>query len=195
MKKLVWGALVLVIIALDRPFSGDAAADAKAVMRAIRNGHLYVAIAGVAEPASFDFSAANERGTVHAGDEIAGLHAGGAGGRVGHHAGHAPIGGGFVETESGAAAGLRRYRFWRYTVKRHAAVFLIEGHTDANGSDAANLDLSKRRSAAVRDVLAGRFKIAGDRLVADGKGERVPKATNDTAEGRAQNRRVELTRQ
>ena len=71
----------------------------------------------------------------------------------------------------------------------------IEGHTDGLGSDAANLDLSKRRSAAVRDVLAGRFKIAGDRLVADGKGERVPKATNDTAEGRAQNRRVELTRQ
>ena len=71
----------------------------------------------------------------------------------------------------------------------------IEGHTDGLGGDAANLDLSRRRSAAVRDALVSRFKIAGDRLVADGKGERAPKATNDTPEGRAQNRRVELTRQ
>lgn len=71
----------------------------------------------------------------------------------------------------------------------------IEGHTDGLGSEAANLDLSKRRSAAVRDALVGRFKIAADRLTTDGKGESVPKAANDTAEGRAQNRRVELTRQ
>ena len=71
----------------------------------------------------------------------------------------------------------------------------IEGHTDGIGSDAANLDLSKRRSAAVRDALVTRFKIGGDRMVADGKGESVPKGANDTAEGRAQNRRVELTRQ
>ncbi len=71
----------------------------------------------------------------------------------------------------------------------------IEGHTDGLGSEAANLDLSKRRSAAVRDALVGRFKIAGERLSTDGKGESAPKAPNDTAEGRAQNRRVELTRQ
>ena len=71
----------------------------------------------------------------------------------------------------------------------------IEGHTDGLGSEAANLDLSKRRAAAVRDSLVGRFKIAADRLSTDGKGETRPKATNDTPEGRAQNRRVELTRQ
>ncbi|HEX8026890.1 MAG TPA: OmpA family protein [Vicinamibacterales bacterium] len=71
----------------------------------------------------------------------------------------------------------------------------IEGHTDGLGSDVANLDLSKRRSAAVRDALVTRFKVAGDRLIAEGKGETVPKATNDTAEGRARNRRVELMRQ
>lgn len=71
----------------------------------------------------------------------------------------------------------------------------IEGHTDGVGSEAANLDLSKRRSAAVRHALVNEFKIAGDRLVADGKGESAPEATNATAEGRAQNRRVELTRQ
>ena len=71
----------------------------------------------------------------------------------------------------------------------------IEGHTDGVGSDAANLELSRRRSAAVRDALVGGFKIGADRLSTDGKGESVPKAANDTPEGRAQNRRVELTRQ
>ena len=82
------------------------------------------------------------------------------------------------------------------TLKRNPAWKLrIEGHTDGLGSDAANLDLSKRRSAAVRDALIGRFTIAAERLSVDGKGESAPKASNDTAEGRAQNRRVELTRQ
>ena len=82
------------------------------------------------------------------------------------------------------------------TLQRNAAWKLrIEGHTDGIGADAANLELSKRRSAAVRDALVARFKIAPDRLTTDGKGESAPKATNDTPEGRAQNRRVELTRQ
>ena len=71
----------------------------------------------------------------------------------------------------------------------------IEGHTDGLGNDAANLDLSKRRSAAVRAALVSRFKIDGGRLLAEGKGEVEPKASNDTADGRAQNRRVELIRQ
>jgi outer membrane protein OmpA-like peptidoglycan-associated protein len=82
------------------------------------------------------------------------------------------------------------------TLKRNPAWKLrIEGHTDGLGSDAVNLDLSKKRSAAVRDALISRFAIAAERLSADGKGEAVPKAGNDTAEGRAQNRRVELIRQ
>jgi outer membrane protein OmpA-like peptidoglycan-associated protein len=82
------------------------------------------------------------------------------------------------------------------TLQRNAGWKLrIEGHTDGIGSDAANLDLSKRRSAAVRDALIGRYKVDGGRLSADGKGESAPKATNDTPDGRAQNRRVELTRQ
>ena len=71
----------------------------------------------------------------------------------------------------------------------------IDGHTDAPGSDAANLDLSKRRSEAVREALITRYRIAADRLSAAGRGESSPKATNETPEGRAQNRRVELTRQ
>jgi hypothetical protein len=60
----------------DRPLSGDAAADARVVMRAIRAGHLYTAMDGAATPASFEFTATNERGTVHQGDEL------GAGGPV-----------------------------------------------------------------------------------------------------------------
>jgi outer membrane protein OmpA-like peptidoglycan-associated protein len=71
----------------------------------------------------------------------------------------------------------------------------IDGHTDAMGTDAANLELSKRRSEAVRDALITRHRIAARRLSAAGSGEASPKATNDTPEGRAQNRRVELTRQ
>jgi len=70
----------------------------------------------------------------------------------------------------------------------------VEGHTDAVGSAAANLELSARRSAAVRTVLADRFGIAAGRLSSRGFGANVPRDTNDTAEGRARNRRVELVR-
>jgi hypothetical protein len=54
----------------ERPFSGDAAADARVLMRAIRTGHLYTAVDGAATPASFAFTAANEHGTVNEGDEL-----------------------------------------------------------------------------------------------------------------------------
>ncbi len=70
----------------------------------------------------------------------------------------------------------------------------IGGHTDNIGSDAANLDLSRRRSQAVRAALVERFGIDAGRLTAAGYGEGAPKDTNDTPEGRARNRRVELVR-
>jgi hypothetical protein len=54
----------------DRPFSGDAPADARVLMRAIRSGHLYTAVDGAATPASLTFSATNEHGTVNQGDEL-----------------------------------------------------------------------------------------------------------------------------
>ena len=54
----------------ERPLSGDAAADTRILMRAIRTGHLYTAVDGVATPASFDFTASNEHGSVHEGDEL-----------------------------------------------------------------------------------------------------------------------------
>lgn len=81
-------------------------------------------------------------------------------------------------------------------MQRHADWRLnINGHTDSIGGDsAANLDLSRRRSEAVRQALISRFGIAADRLSSGGHGAASPKDTNDTPEGRARNRRVELSR-
>jgi outer membrane protein OmpA-like peptidoglycan-associated protein len=68
----------------------------------------------------------------------------------------------------------------------------IVGHTDSDGEDAANLDLSKRRAASVKTALVGEFKIDAARLDVDGKGESQPIDKNDTAAGKANNRRVEF---
>jgi outer membrane protein OmpA-like peptidoglycan-associated protein len=70
----------------------------------------------------------------------------------------------------------------------------IEGHTDSVGGAGYNLDLSTRRSAAVEDALVTRYHIAAQRLSTAGYGFTRPKASNDTPEGRALNRRVELVR-
>jgi outer membrane protein OmpA-like peptidoglycan-associated protein len=70
----------------------------------------------------------------------------------------------------------------------------VEGHTDAIASDAYNLDLSQRRAAAVKAALTGRYQIAAGRLSTAGFGESSPKDRNDTLEGRARNRRVELVK-
>jgi outer membrane protein OmpA-like peptidoglycan-associated protein len=69
----------------------------------------------------------------------------------------------------------------------------IQGHTDAIGDPAYNQDLSQRRAEAVRDYLVGKG-VAADRMTAVGYGLTKPIASNKTAAGRAQNRRVELTR-
>ena len=68
----------------------------------------------------------------------------------------------------------------------------IVGHTDADGDEAANLDLSKRRAAAVKSALVNEFKIDANRLDTDGKGESQPIDKNDSAAGKANNRRVEF---
>ena len=68
----------------------------------------------------------------------------------------------------------------------------IIGHTDADGQDAANLDLSKRRAAAVKIELAKLFGVNADRLVTDGMGKSQPVAPNDTPVNKALNRRVEF---
>ena len=67
----------------------------------------------------------------------------------------------------------------------------IVGHTDSTGSDAINNPLSMDRAASTRSYLTARG-VDGRRIVIEGMGERYPIATNDTAEGRARNRRVEI---
>jgi OOP family OmpA-OmpF porin len=67
----------------------------------------------------------------------------------------------------------------------------VGGHTDSVGTDAYNQGLSERRANSVRDYLVGKG-VDGSRLTATGYGESNPIASNDTADGRALNRRVEL---
>ena len=83
------------------------------------------------------------------------------------------------------AAMMKRDPTWKLTVT---------GHTDNVGGDASNLALSQRRSASVKAALVSRGVAAG-RLATGGSGSAAPKATNATLVGRAQNRRVELSRQ
>ena len=70
----------------------------------------------------------------------------------------------------------------------------IDGHTDADGADDANLKLSQARAAAVRAYLVEKHGIDGARLETKGLGEGKPIDTNDTPEGKANNRRVELVK-
>ncbi len=67
----------------------------------------------------------------------------------------------------------------------------IDGHTDNQGNDASNLTLSKNRAKACHDYLVSKG-IASSRMKHEGYGETKPVSTNDTAEGRRQNRRVEF---
>jgi OmpA-OmpF porin, OOP family len=71
---------------------------------------------------------------------------------------------------------------------------IVVGHTDNKGSFHYNLDLSARRSQAVRDTLISKYGIAPERLTAAGAGMMAPVASNDTEDGRAKNRRVVLVK-
>jgi OmpA-OmpF porin, OOP family len=71
----------------------------------------------------------------------------------------------------------------------------IEGHTDSTGNSDHNLDLSKRRAEAVKAVLVSQFAVDAARLTTAGLGAAKPIDSNDTPEGRAQNRRVEFVKQ
>ena len=68
---------------------------------------------------------------------------------------------------------------------------VVEGYTDSVGSDATNQKLSKDRAEAVRAYLVGKG-VPADKITSVGKGEASPVASNDTPEGRANNRRVEI---
>ena len=74
-----------------------------------------------------------------------------------------------------------------------AARIRIVGHTDASGDPRANQELSRRRAEAVRTFLVERFGLDPVRLTAEGMGSAAPIASNETAEGRRENRRVEIT--
>lgn len=69
---------------------------------------------------------------------------------------------------------------------------VVEGHTDANGSDSANLILSQDRADAVKQYLVSNFQLDPERVTSIGYGEARPVATNETADGRARNRRIDL---
>ena len=68
---------------------------------------------------------------------------------------------------------------------------MIEGHTDNQGDEKANQQLSEQRAAAVFEVLSLQG-VKPDRMQIKGYGQSKPMATNDTAEGRQKNRRVEI---
>lgn len=72
------------------------------------------------------------------------------------------------------------------------ARIVLEGHTDSRGDDARNRTLSRQRAIAVRDWLLARMPLSADRITATGYGESRPIAPNDTEEGRADNRRIDV---
>ena len=70
----------------------------------------------------------------------------------------------------------------------------IDGFTDSVGDAAHNLDLSKRRANSVMTVLVSQFAVDAARLSSNGFGQTKPIGSNDTPDGRAQNRRVEFVK-
>jgi outer membrane protein OmpA-like peptidoglycan-associated protein len=68
----------------------------------------------------------------------------------------------------------------------------VIGHTSSDGDDKANLELSKKRAEAVKELLVTEFGLDADRLESEGKGETQPAGDNKTKEGKVLNRRVEF---
>ncbi len=72
---------------------------------------------------------------------------------------------------------------------------LIEGHTDSDGTDEANLTLSEKRAKAVKEALVSQFNVTSDQLSTVGKGETELLVEEDSPESKAKNRRVEFIKQ
>ncbi len=70
----------------------------------------------------------------------------------------------------------------------------IIGHTDSDGTDEGNITLSRKRAEAVKKSMTLQYGIAATRIITDGMGENQPVAPNNTASGKAQNRRVEFVK-
>lgn len=81
-------------------------------------------------------------------------------------------------------------------LKQYADVkIMVTGHTDSDGTDNDNLELSKKRADAVKDALVKDYAIDESRIKTDGKGEAEPVSDNNTKAGKAQNRRVVFSKQ
>lgn len=167
----------------------QAAADAAAMQ------DVEAALKGAAGTQSAKLSAAREREAALARQE-AELMAGGTlppssrddRGEVFVLAGDA-FGSGQSRLTPAAAASVRALA--AYLQASPAATLRIEGHTDSQGGAEANLKLSQRRAAAVRDALVA-AGMTPARVQAVGRGDSQPVASNDSASGRARNRRVEI---
>jgi len=79
-----------------------------------------------------------------------------------------------------------------YMVKNKNAVLKIVGHTDSVGTDDYNFNLGGRRAHAIKNYF-GDKGLPADRFITESRGEREPSNENTTAEGRAKNRRTEIT--
>lgn len=97
---------------------------------------------------------------------------------------------GSAELQPGDYASLATLGEW--LAANPAVRVTIVGHTDATGGLAANLALSLRRAQSVRDRIAARHDLAAGQVQAEGAGYLAPRASNQTAEGQARNRRVEV---
>lgn len=108
------------------------------------------------------------------------------------------IGGAFLfrseETALMPAAGAKLDKIVEAIKEQPNRKILIEGHTDSRGADAYNLNLSKQRAESVASYLTS-HGVPSDKVSATGVGSGRPVASNDTTEGRASNRRVEITLQ
>lgn len=97
---------------------------------------------------------------------------------------------GSASLEAGDYASLAALSAW--LVAHPQAQVMLVGHTDASGALAANVGLSRRRAESVRQVLVSQAGVAAAQVLAEGAGPLAPRASNDTAEGRQKNRRVEV---
>ena len=70
---------------------------------------------------------------------------------------------------------------------------IVTGHTDSQGSEAMNMQLSRDRAEAVKTWLLAKTGASSERVIAKGEGEGAPVASNDTSAGRQLNRRVDIS--
>jgi OOP family OmpA-OmpF porin len=80
-----------------------------------------------------------------------------------------------------------------FVKKYPGAEIRLDGYTDSIGTDAYNMKLSERRATAVKDYLIKEAGVSSSKITAVGHGEADPVADNKTEEGRAKNRRVEIS--